>query len=324
MTTSTSTPDVSSGPTLTPLRRPAVTPSRRAQHPQPPRGPRFGVEAGGRQVPVYRARLLPDTDSEDGEQKQERAAAVEKLGRLSVNSNPAPAPRVTEDRRSDDKRHHSLHLVESPVKLASKVSLTSEISEACSKVEAHLKKFDSDSDTDDEDPPWLQLHSSPNRGETVNNESATHNTLVDNALASEYKVGEKIVTSTSMNMDFHDVASLRQVCPGVLGASLVSLLNTGGGAVYLGAGPGGAVRGATLSRADRDRTRQLLDRVLCDHIAPWAGLGKYVDIEFVPVVGGGELWVARVLVKVAPHMRLVRFRHQAGTRQQGRCAHTSD
>ena len=330
MTTSTSTPDVSRGPTLTPLRRPAVTSSRRPQHPQPPRGPRFG------RVPVYRARLIPDTDSEDGEQKQERVAAVEKLGTVSVNNNPAPP--VTEDRWSDDKRHHSLHLVESPVRSASKVSLTSEVSEACSKFEAHLKKFDSDNDSDgdDEDPPWLQLHSSPNREEAVNNQSAAQNTLVDNALASEYEIGEKIVTSTSMNMDFLEVASLRQVCPGVLGASLVSLLNTeGGGALYLGAGPGGAVRGATLSRADRDHARQLLDRVLHDHIAPWAGLGKYVDIEFVPVRGGGELWVARVLVKAAPHLRPhIRFRLRGlasrgfrdgvYTRVEGRGAHTSD
>ena len=307
-----------------------MTSSRRPQPPQPPRGPRFG------RVPVYRARLIPDTDSEDGEQKQERVAAVEKLGTVSVNNNAAPS--VTEDRRSNDKRHHSLHLVESQVTSASKVSLTSEVSEACSKFEAHLKKFDSDnnSDTDDEDPPWLQLHSSPNRGEAVNNQSAAQNTLVDNALASDYKVGEKIVTFTSMNMDFLEVASLRQVCPGVLGASLVSLLNTeGGGAVYLGAGPGGAVRGATLSRADRDHARQLLDRVLHDHITPWAGLGKYVDIEFVPVRGGGELWVARVLVKAAPHLRPhIRFRLRGlasrgfrdgvYTRVEGRGAHTSD
>ena len=172
----------------------------------------------------------------------------------------------------------------------------------------------------------------------MNNQSASQNTLVDNALASEYKVGEKILTSTSMNMDFLEVASLRQVCPGVLGASLVSLLNTeGGGAVYLGAGPGGAVRGATLSRADRDDARQLLDRVLHDHIAPWAGLGKYVDIEFVPVRGGGggELWVARVLVKAAPHLRPhIRFRLRGlasrgfrdgvYTRVEGRGAHTCD
>ena len=287
-------------------------------------------------MPVYRARLLPDTDSEDGEQKQERVAAVEKLGTVSVNNN--PAPRVTEDRKSEDKRHHSLRLVESPVRSASKVSLTSEVSEACSKFEAHLKKFDSDnnSDTDDEDPPWLQLHSNPNREEAVNNQSASQNTWVDNSIASEYKVGEKIVTSTSMNMDFLEVASLRQVCPGVLGASLVSLLNTeGGGAVYLGAGPGGAVRGATLSRADRDHARQLLDRVLHLHISLWAGLGKYVDIEFVPVRGGGELWVARVLVKAAPHLRPhIRFRLRGlasrgfrdgvYTRQQGRGAHTCD
>ena len=308
-----------------------MTPSRRPQPPQPPRGPRFG------RVPVYRARLIPDTDSEGG-QKQERVAAVEKLGTVSVNNN--PAPRVTEDRKSEDKRHHSLRLVESPVRSASKVSLTSEVSEACSKFEAHLKKFDSDndSDTDDEDPPWLQLHSNPNREEAVNNQSAAQNTLVDNALASEYEIGEKIVTSTSMNMDFLEVASLRQVCPGVLGASLVSLLNTeGGGAVYLGAEPGGAVRGATLSRADRDHARQLLDRVLHDHIAPWAGLGKYVDIEFVPVRGGGggELWVARVLVKAAPHLRPhIRFRLRGlasrgfrdgvYTRVEGRGAHTSD
>ena len=106
------------------------------------------------------------------------------------------------------------------------------------------------------------------------------------------------------------------LCPGFLGSSLVSLLNSDeGGCLLVGVDQAHRVLGLRLSRPERDRARQQLDSVCRNNIQPTLG-AKHVDIEFIPINSLKDTFVIKITVIMSEILKLCKFRLK-GLRAKG-------
>ena len=106
------------------------------------------------------------------------------------------------------------------------------------------------------------------------------------------------------------------LCPGFLGSSLVSLLNSDeGGCLLVGVDQAHRVLGLRLSRPERDRARQQLDSVCRNNIQPTLG-AKHVDIEFIPINSLKDTLVIKITVIMSEILQLCKFRLK-GLRAKG-------
>ena len=72
--------------------------------------------------------------------------------------------------------------------------------------------------------------------------------------------------------------------PPKLAVTICALLNSGGGHIYIGLDAHSVIRGVRISRAERDRARQMLDIINKDLIEPSVSPTD-IDIEFMEVAG---------------------------------------
>jgi len=110
-------------------------------------------------------------------------------------------------------------------------------------------------------------------------------------------VGQVIEEKEGSGVEFWEVDDLSKLCPTTLAVILCGMLNSGSGVVWAGVGKDGAVKGCEMGRVQRDKIRQMLDRVCSTNISPRVG-PREVDIDFVRVDGGEELWLIKYIVRL--------------------------
>jgi len=111
------------------------------------------------------------------------------------------------------------------------------------------------------------------------------------------QLGRDMTETQGIGVEFWEVEKITMLCPTTLSVLLCGMLNSGSGVVWAGVGKDGKVKGIQMGRGERDKIRQMLDRVCSTNMNPRVG-ARVVDIDFVRVEGGEELWLVKYTVKV--------------------------
>ena len=118
-----------------------------------------------------------------------------------------------------------------------------------------------------------------------------------NKKSGDVKLGEVMDEEEGVGVEYWEVDELSKLCPTTLAVLLCGMLNSGSGVVWAGVGKDGIVRGCEMGRAQRDKIRQMLDKVCSNNITPRVG-PRVVDIDFVRVEGAKELWLIKYTVRL--------------------------
>jgi len=111
------------------------------------------------------------------------------------------------------------------------------------------------------------------------------------------KLGDWMEEKEGVGVEYWDVDDLSKLCPTTLAVLLCGMLNSGSGVVWAGVGKGGKVKGCEMGRMQRDKIRQMLDKVCSCNISPRVG-PRIVDIDFVKVEGEKDLWLVKYTVRL--------------------------
>merc|ERR1719369_1561311 len=111
------------------------------------------------------------------------------------------------------------------------------------------------------------------------------------------KLGDWMEEKEGVGVEYWDVDDLSKLCPTTLAVLLCGMLNSGSGVVWAGVGKGGKVKGCEMGRMQRDKIRQMLDKVCSCNISPRVG-PRIVDINFVKVEGDKDLWLVKYTVRL--------------------------
>ena len=152
-------------------------------------------------------------------------------------------------------------------------------------------------------PPWL----APNNAvmEVCSSSDASSEAQGGEEVLPMMSTGKKVVKYgdvmeevEGVGVEFWDVEKLSLLCPNTP-VLLCGMLNSGSGVVWAGVGKDGRVKGCKMGRGERDKVRQMLDKVCSTNISPRVG-PRVVDIEFVQVAGGesDEQWLVRYMVRL--------------------------
>ena len=121
---------------------------------------------------------------------------------------------------------------------------------------------------------------------------------------------EKFTVLPGPEVDLYDLQYIHLLNPHYLAVTICALLNSGGGHIYVGVEADRVIRGARINRAERDRTRQMLDVISRENIEPSISPAD-TDIEFLVVAGMKEdervikLTVSRVGTKIQYRVKAV-------------------
>ena len=98
------------------------------------------------------------------------------------------------------------------------------------------------------------------------------------------RAGEKLTVLPGPEVELYDLPYIHLLNPHYLAVTICALLNSGGGHIYVGVEADRVIRGARINRAERDRTRQMLDVISRENIEPSISPAD-TDIEFLVVAG---------------------------------------
>merc|ERR1719427_1586755 len=86
-----------------------------------------------------------------------------------------------------------------------------------------------------------------------------------------YIRGDVLKEQPGLQVELWDVERVHMLCPNTLSVMLCAMLNTREGVVWVGVGRDGVVKGVRMNRHERDKTRQMLDRIGSTNINPKVG-----------------------------------------------------
>ena len=136
-------------------------------------------------------------------------------------------------------------------------------------------------------------------------ETFTDNTTTDVSIEALLNTVGQTLPET---VQFYPVTRLGDLCRGLLGSRLVSLLNSDdGGSLLVGVDEDHSAPGLRLTRGERDQVRQVLDSVCHDNIDP-AVRAKHVDIEFIPVITNKDTFVIKITVIMSEILKMCNFK----------------
>ncbi len=122
--------------------------------------------------------------------------------------------------------------------------------------------------------------------------------------AAGYRFNQKLAVEEDREHEFKSLVKardpVRTICDYYVAEYVNAFLNTRGGAVYFGVEDDGRVQGLPLDRAQRDRLRTRVSRIL-DKFQPAVEPELY-ELRFVPVVDRKETYVVEIRVRkgIAP------------------------